>query len=80
MDTGEGAGRIFGKVNEPIIFLNILKAFGIGAPHSEKWSFETVRLVRLMKARPNCPTHLISVTLPAGNYTLVLQEIHGHTH
>ena len=57
MDTGKGAGRIFGKVNEPIIFLN-LKAFGIRVPHIEKESFKTVRFVMLMKARPNCPTHL----------------------
>ena len=40
------------------------EAFDIGAPHIENESFETVRFVMLMKARPNCPTHLIMVLLP----------------
>ena len=63
MDNVVEGGGLFGKVNEYNIFLNRLisscEVFDIGAPHIEKESFETVRFVMLMKARPNCPTHLI---------------------
>ena len=42
-------------------FTTSSEAFNIGAPHIEKESLETVRFVMLMKARPNCPVHLILV-------------------
>ena len=56
-----GGGGIFGSVNISTIFLKNREAFNIGAPHIEKKSFETVRFLMLMKARPNCPLHLIMV-------------------
>ena len=56
---------LFGKVKGSYVPLNRFvascKAPDIEAPHFEKWSFETVRFVMLMKARPNSPTHLIRV-------------------
>ena len=61
MDILDGAGRVFGIVKKSIIFLNSHESFDTGAPHIEKKSFETVRFVILMKARSNCPVHLITM-------------------
>ena len=65
MDNVVEGGGLFGKVNEYNIFMNRLdpscEVFDIGAPHIEKESFETISFVMLMKARPNSPTHLITV-------------------
>ena len=63
MDTVEQTCEI---ENESFISFNskfVCEGFDIGAPHIEKWSFETVRFVMLMKARPKCLTHLIVVLL-----------------
>ena len=63
MDTVEQTWEI---ENESFIAFNskvVCEVFGIGAPHIENESFKTVRFVMLMKARPNCPKHLIMVLL-----------------
>ena len=65
MENVERMGEII--VNGSYVSLNRFvtscEAFNIGAPHIDKWNFETVRFVMLMKTRPNSPTHFIMVPL-----------------